>query len=171
MSAFGRGDWRWPLLPQGMGAVAVALAASLALADAQPAAGPAPADRGGRVPILSPEAPLSFGDLGRASPLLAAFIAARAAQDPAPDAGLFAEPKVDLAPAAQIAPRDGAFAPFATAPGESAAQDNPPAAVSEPPPGPPLSPMQSALEAAMERLVARRDQVNPLGSGDLRAAR
>ena len=34
-----------------------------------------------------------------------------------------------------------------------------------------LSPLQSALEAALERLVARGDQPNPLGAGDWRAAR
>jgi L,D-transpeptidase YcbB len=34
-----------------------------------------------------------------------------------------------------------------------------------------LSPMQGALEAALERLVARGDQPNPLGAGDWRAAR
>ena len=81
MSASRRGNWR-ALLLQGMGAVAIALAASLAWADALPASGPSPAV-GGKAPILSPEAPPSFGDLDGASPLLAVFSAARTGQDPA----------------------------------------------------------------------------------------
>ena len=52
-----------------------------------------------------------------------------------------------------------------------AAQDNPPPEFYDPTAGPPLSPMQSALQAAMRRLVARDDRRNPLGSGDWRAAR
>jgi L,D-transpeptidase YcbB len=49
--------------------------------------------------------------------------------------------------------------------------DNPPPVVYDPTAGPPLSPIQSALRAAMERLVSRDDRRNPLGSGDWRAAR
>jgi murein L,D-transpeptidase YcbB/YkuD len=41
----------------------------------------------------------------------------------------------------------------------------------DPTAGAPLSPVQSALQAAMGRLVARDDRRNPLGSGDWRAAR
>ena len=84
--------------------------------------------------------------------------------------GLLAEPKFDLAPADQIAPREDAAAPPASASQQQAASDNPPV-VYDPTAGPTLSPMQSALRAAMERLVTRADRVNPLGSGDWRAAR
>ena len=55
---------------------------------------------------------------------------------------------------------------------EQAAPDNPPPVVYDPTVGPSLSPMQSALQAALWRLVARDDHRNPLGSGgDWRAAR
>ena len=106
---------------------------------------------------LAPDAPPSFGDLGSASPLLAVINAARSNRDPAPDAGWFAELKFDLAP------------PAATASEDSGPQGNQP--VYDPTAGPPLSPVQSALQAAMERLVTRGDKRNPLGSGDWRAAR
>jgi L,D-transpeptidase YcbB len=157
MNPFGCRESRSFLLP-GV-AAAAALAASLVLADAQPAPGPSRADLGAGVPILSPEAPLSFGDLAGASPLLAVFTAARAARDPALDPGWLAEPKFDLASSA---------APASEAP---ALQDNSLPAVYDPTIGPPLSPMQSALQAAMGRLIARDDHRNPLGSGDWRAAR
>ncbi|HEY1781544.1 MAG TPA: L,D-transpeptidase family protein [Roseiarcus sp.] len=85
-------------------------------------------------------------------------------------AGLLAEPKFDLTPARQIAPRDDADGPPVSASQEPAAPDNPPV-VYDPTAGPTLSPMQSALRAAVERLVTRADRVNPLGSGDWRAAR
>ncbi len=170
MSASRRGNWRAVLL-QGMGAVAIALAASLAWADALPASGPSPTV-GGEAPMLSPEAPPSFGDLGVASPLLAVFNTAPPAPDPALAEGLSAEPKFDLASAGQVAPGDGAALPPATAPSEEpATQDNPPRVVYDPTVGPSLSPMQSALQTAMERLVAHNDRRNPLGSGDWRAAR
>ena len=73
-------------------------------------------------------------------------------------------------PAGQIAPRDDAAIPPASASQKQASPDNPPV-VYDPTAGPTLSPMQSALRAAMERLVTRADRVNPLGSGDWRAAR
>ena len=73
-------------------------------------------------------------------------------------------------PAGQIAPRDDAAIPPASASQKQAAPDNPPV-VYDPTAGPTLSPMQSALREAMERLVTRADRVNPLGSGDWRAAR
>ena len=82
--------------------------------------------------------------------------------------GLLAEPKFDLAPAGQIAPREDAVAPSAS-PGPAAPDNSP--AVYDPTAGPTLSPMQSALRAATERLATRADRVNPLGSGDWRAAR
>ena len=116
-------------------------------------AGPALAGQGA-LPILSPEAPPKFGEPGEASPLLAVFNAARVAQDPALEAGLSAEPELGLAPVA-----------WAPAP-----QDNPTAGY-DPTAGPSLTPMQSALQAALERLVARGERPNPLGGGDWRAAR
>ena len=82
----------------------------------------------------------------------------------------FAEPKFDLAPARQIAPRDDAVGPLASASQEQAAPVHPPV-VYDPAAGPTLSPMQSALRAALEGLVTRADRANPLGSGDWRAAR
>ena len=91
MSAFGRGTCA--LFCAGMNALALACATSLAFAGTELAPG---------VPILSPEVPVSFGDLAGASPLLAMFTAAPAAGGPGPDIALFAEPKLDLAPA--IAP-------------------------------------------------------------------
>jgi L,D-transpeptidase YcbB len=143
MSAFGRGGRLG-----GMSVIALACAASLAFADAQSAPG---------VPILSPEAPVSFGDLAGASPLLVVFTAALAPRRPALDIALFAEPKLDLASAAP--PGQGPAPP-----------DNPPV-VYDPTAGPSLSPTQSALQAALGRLVARDDKRNPLGGGDWRAAR
>ncbi|HTZ66205.1 MAG TPA: L,D-transpeptidase family protein [Roseiarcus sp.] len=160
MSAFGRGQWRWRLPARATVAVAAALGASLAWAEATPVAEPAPADRGGRVAILSPGAPPDFGDLDGASALPAVFNATRVAQDTALDLGFSAGPKFD--PASAPPPPSPAEGP--------AAQDNP-LTVYDPTAGPPLSPMQSALQAAMQRLVTRSDKHNPLGSGDWRAAR
>jgi murein L,D-transpeptidase YcbB/YkuD len=55
---------------------------------------------------------------------------------------------------------------------EPAAPDSPPPVVEyDPTVGPALSPAQSALQAALWRLVAHDDRRNPLGSGDWRAAR
>jgi L,D-transpeptidase YcbB len=144
MSAFGRGRRLG-----GMSVIALACAASLAFADAQSAPG---------VPILLPEAPVSFGDLAGASPLLVVFTAAPAPQGPALDIALFAEPKLDLASAAP--PGQGPAPP-----------DNPPPVVYDPTAGPSLSPTQTALQAALGRVVARDDKRNPLGGGDWRAAR
>jgi hypothetical protein len=139
------------------GAVAVALAASVAWASSPTAASPSVL---GGAPILSPEAALSFGDLGSTSPLLAVFNDAWGGRDPAFNVASLTEPKFDLAASAQRAP-----AP------EPAAQDAPSPVVYDPAAGPPLSPMQSALQAAMARLIARNDSRNPLGGGDWRAAR
>ena len=158
MSAFGRRRVR-TLLLSGSGAAVIACAASLAWADAQLASGPTSAEPGAGVLIRSPEAPLSFGDLGGASPLLAVFDAAPAARDPVVNVGWFAEPKVDLA------------SPAAAASEAPAPPDIPPPVVYDPTAGPPLSPMQSALHATLGRLVARDNHRKPLGSGDWRAAR
>jgi L,D-transpeptidase YcbB len=193
MSAFGRGR-----LLGGMNALALVFAASLAFAGTELAPG---------VPILSPEAPVSFGDLAGASPLLAMFTGAPAARGPGPDIALFAEPKLDLAPA--IAPEQASAAfvwnrhreeqsdaaiqnrgsgpssldRFASARDdggrstetpkalEPAPLDIPPAVLYDPTASASLSPVQTALQAALWRLVARDEHHNPLGSGDWRAAR
>ena len=47
----------------------------------------------------------------------------------------------------------------------------PPLVAYDPTVGPSLSPVQSALQASLERLVTRDDKRRPLGSGDWRAAR
>jgi murein L,D-transpeptidase YcbB/YkuD len=155
MNAFGRARTRTVLL-SGLSAVAIACSASLALAD----------------PFLSAEASPSLGESPYASPLVAVFNAARGAQDPAPDVVLSAEPKFDLASGADHAPREGALGLFAATPEqEPAAPDNPPQVVYDPTVGPSLSPTQSALQAALWRLVTRDDRRNPLGSADWRAAR
>ncbi|HEY1887182.1 MAG TPA: hypothetical protein VGG86_14220, partial [Roseiarcus sp.] len=139
MSAFGRARVRTPLLT-GLSAAAVACAASLAFADPSP--------------ILSPEAPLKFGDVADTGPLVAVFAAGNATRGPALEASWLAEPKLDPAASAASAP-----------------EELPPPVVYDPTAGPPLSPMQSALQAAMGRLATQGDRRNPLGSGDWRAAR
>jgi L,D-transpeptidase YcbB len=78
------------------------------------------------------------------------------ARDPRLDTGSLAEPKLDLA---------------SSAPTSSSPDGNQPPVVYDPTAGPSLSPTQSALQAAMGRLVTRGDRHNPLGSGDWRAAR
>ena len=107
--------------------------------------------------VMSPEAPVSFGDLANASPLLAVFIVGNMAPDRALGASELAELKLELVSAAVPG-------------GVPAPPDNPPV-VYDPTVGPSLSPIQSALQAALWRLVARDDRRNPLGSGDWRAAR
>ena len=92
MSAFGRGTVRTVLL-SGLSAVAIACAASFAFAD----------------PFLSPETPLSFGEIPYASPLVVVFTAARGARDPALDVALSAEPKFDLASGAESGAARGRF--------------------------------------------------------------
>ena len=92
MSALARGKWRGLLLSRAASAVAAALAASLACAEA----GAAPADRGVRVPLLTPEAPPSLGDIGDPSPVVAVFNASRALGDGASSLTLFARPKLDF---------------------------------------------------------------------------
>jgi L,D-transpeptidase YcbB len=155
-STFARGAWLTVLL-SGLSAVAIACAASFAFADP--------------LPYLSPESPPSFGDLFDANPLVAVFTA-RGARDPAPDVRFFAEPQFDLASGADSAPRESASAPFAAAPAQAAAAtDNLQPVAYDPTVGPSLSPMQSALQAALWRLVAHDAKRNPLGSGDWRAAR
>ena len=129
-----------------MGAVFLALAGRPAFAEQ------------GAVPRPSPEAAPNFGEPGEASPLLAVFEAARGARDPAPEPSVFDGPKHDLEGPATAASQE-------PAPPES------PAVVYDPTAGPPLSPMQRALQAATARLIARAERRNPLGAGDWRAAR
>ena len=70
------------------------------------------------------------------------------------------------------APGGGVLAPPAPPSAQAqAAQDNPPPIVYDPTAGPALSLIESALQAALQRLVARDDKRNPLGGGDWRAAR
>jgi len=178
MSALKRGNQRSLLLSQGVSGVAAALAASLAWAGA----GPAPADRGARVSLLSPDAPPSLGEVGDPSPVVAVFNASRPLGDGASSLTLFARPKLDFTRVGEIAAADNAAhanraQPRAIQAAEPAAAEET-AMVAAAPPGfaaapvaAPLSPLQSALEAALERLVARGDQPNPLGVGDWRAAR
>jgi hypothetical protein len=87
MSAFGRARVRTALL-SGLSAVAMACAASLAFADPWP--------------ILSPEAPLKFGDVADASPLFAVFATGHIAGDPTLEVSGLSEPKFDLAPVAAL---------------------------------------------------------------------
>jgi L,D-transpeptidase YcbB len=197
MSSLGRG------LPLSRAASAVAAALALSLACAE--AGPAPSDRGARVPLLTPEAPPSLGDVGDPSPVVAVFNASRALRDGASSLTLFADPKLDFTriggivivgaagqtnraglqaneaaePAAEDTATFGAAPPgFAAAPGPAGAPSERPGAEDNPPPGfaaapipPPLSPLENAIEAALDRLVARSDRPNPLGAADWRAAR
>jgi L,D-transpeptidase YcbB len=113
---------------------------------------PAPARGGGCANAIN------FGDPDSASPLLGVFNAARVARDSTLEAGLLAEPRFDLASAAAL----GEAPPTL---------DDPPRVDYDPTAGPRLSPIQMALQAAIERLVTRGDRVNPLGLGDWRAAR
>ncbi len=161
MSAFGRGNWLSFRLPQAAGAIAATLVASLACAEDTPAAGPSPAVRAA-VSLVSAEAPLAFGDI-EASPLLLMFNAARIKRDGAPSLGQFAALKSEFAAGAEVA--------TAAAPSRLVREEASPPAMSDPEAVPPLSPVQSALEAALERLVGESDQPNPLGAGDWRAAR
>jgi L,D-transpeptidase YcbB len=172
------GRWgRGALLLSDLSAVALACAANLAFADAAPAPG---------VPILSPEAAVSFGDLADASPLFAVFTAAHASRSPTLDLMTSAAPKFDAAPEQAPAgfiwnrPGPSSLDRFASARDDDGRStetpkalepDNPPPAVYDPTVGPSLSPTQSALQAALGRLVARDDKRNPLGGGDWRAAR
>jgi L,D-transpeptidase YcbB len=129
---------------------------------------PAPTRRGGcanaigsveKRRALPPEAPLKFDNPAEVNPLVAVFTAGNTAQDRALETRGLVAPKLDLAPSG-AEPEQGPAAP-----------DNPPPVVYDPTAGPALSPIQSALQAAMGRLVARDDRRNPLGSGDWRAAR
>ena len=157
MSAFGRRDRLSLPLLRAAGAVAAALAACHACAGGPAIARPSPAI----APLLSPEAPPRFGDIAP-SPLLSLFNAARGGGSGGSSLGPFANSKFEIAPAVEIA------AAPSTAPNPPGAW---PPANSEPPAPPPLSPTQSAIKSATERLVALSGQPNPLGAGDWRAAR
>jgi L,D-transpeptidase YcbB len=137
MSAVGRVLWL-----SSLSAAALACAASFAVAES----------------LLSPEAPLSFGNIPYASPLLAMFNAP-SSRSLAPGATTLGEPEFDLASGPWPSPQSPATA------------DNPSPVVYDPTVGPSLSHAQSALRAALERLITRDDKRNPLGSGDWRAVR
>src|SRR5271170_4529097 len=109
MSAFGRGRRRCLLLAGAVGAVAAAFAANPACSGA-PAAEP---DRGGGIPLLSPEARASFGPIANLSPLIAALNAAPAPREDALRPGLLAEPKFDVSAVAATAPGGAAAEPKA----------------------------------------------------------
>jgi murein L,D-transpeptidase YcbB/YkuD len=102
---------------------------------------------------FSPVAPLKFGDLDDATPLLIVFTVGHTARDPALKMSGLSRPELDLESGAAL--QEAPALPV----------------VYDPTAGPPLSPMQSALKAALERLVTRADHRNPLGSGDWRAVR
>jgi murein L,D-transpeptidase YcbB/YkuD len=116
--------------------------AALTVARAQYLSGPAP--------IASAGSP-SFGLLDKLSPLIVMFNAPDAARGGAPGLSLLSEPGFDLISA------------FNGAAEESQAPSAPLA--------PTLSPLPTAIEGAVERLLARADRPNPLGRGDWRAAR
>jgi len=156
MSAFRRGKRR--KLALGLGVVALAIVAGLACADAQSPPGPSGADLSARVSILSPEAPLKFGDLADANPLFAVLIAGNIARGSTFEAETLTDPKLGLTLAAAVSEKP------------SAPEILPPLAY-DPTAGPSLSPTQSALRTSLERLVTRDDKRNPLGSGDWRAVR
>ena len=143
--ALGYGNWR-TLLLTGLSAAAMACAASLAFADPSP--------------ILSPEAPLKFGDVAEASPLVAVFAAGNRTGGTALEVS-----RVRPSPDARPPVRRRAWRETPSPP------DSPPQVLYDPTAGPALSPVQSALQAAVRRLVTRGDKRNPLGSGDWRAAR
>jgi L,D-transpeptidase YcbB len=159
MNAFGRGK-RITLLLSGLGVAAMACATNLAFADP--------------LPILSPETPLSFGELPYASPLFAVFTAGNSARSSAPDVdGLNwilhrEEPQgVERRP---IARNDGGRSTETPRAPELAPPDIP-RVLYDPTATAPLSPVQSAIQAAMRQLVTHDDKRNPLGNGDWRAAR
>ena len=192
MSAFGRGTVR-TLLLSGLSAVAIAFAASLAFADAQCRA--SPPDLAAEIRVLAPCSPELRGDRPAASPpplwgrtkeggraVLrnkgAATPATRPARPPTP-----ARPhkRGRVANGINFADPDGAsplLAVFNSTPSAATLGEAPSPpdgsqlpVLYDPTAGAPLSPIQSALQAALWRLVARDDRRNPLGSGDWRAAR
>jgi hypothetical protein len=111
--------------------------------------------------VSSPEASVSFGDIGETSPLLAVF-------DIAIQSGGSGPSSLDSFASARD---DGDRSTETLKALDPAAPNNPPPVAYDPTVGPLLSPVQSALQAALWRLVARDDHRNPLGSGDWRAAR
>jgi L,D-transpeptidase YcbB len=112
--------------------------------------------------VLSPEAPLNFGDIGQTTPLLAVFDTAAIQSVGSGPSSLdrFASARDDGGRSTET--------PKAL---EQAAPDIPAPVLYDPTASAPLSPTQSALQAALGRLVARDEKRNPLGGGDWRAAR
>ncbi len=187
MNAFGRGTVRTVLL-SGLSAIAIACAASFAFADPLQYLSPEAPPSFGDLADASPLVAVFTAHTNR-SPALDLTTFAEPKFDLAPE----------QAPAAfvwnchreersDVAIQDRRFGPssldrFASARDdggrstetpkalEQAAPDNPPPVAYDPTVGPSLSPMQSALQAALWRLVASDDHRNPLGSGGWRAAR
>jgi murein L,D-transpeptidase YcbB/YkuD len=194
MSAFGRGTVRTVLL-SGLSAVAIACAASFAFAD-PPVAGLFRADRPAEIWVLSPFAPeITRGSSRRVSSPLVGEDQGGGSRRPTQqgsgdvcDDGLRAPPPPPAptrgggcANGLNFADPDGAsplLAVFNSTPSAATLGEAPSPpdgsqlpVLYDPTAGAPLSPVQSALQAAMGRLVARDDRRNPLGSGDWRAAR
>jgi murein L,D-transpeptidase YcbB/YkuD len=176
MSAFGRERVR-TLLLTGLSAAAAACATSVAFADPQSPLGPSATDVGAEMRLSSP---LVGEDQGGGSRCPTQQRERRdnllSLRDPPPIGRSEERPSFDWA---MPSPTRGGgcaniidLASEAPAPAHGpAAPDNLQPIVYDPTAGPPLSPMQSALQAALWRLVARDDRRNPLGSGDWRAAR
>jgi L,D-transpeptidase YcbB len=116
----------------------------------------------GEMRLAQSPAPPQFGDIAEASPLLAVFDTTAIQNRRSGPSSLdrFASARDDGGRSTETAKALDPTAP-----------DIPPAVVYDPTASAPLSPVQSALRASLERLVTRDDKRNPLGSGDWRAAR
>jgi len=188
MNAFGRGTVRTVLL-SGLSAIAIACAASFAFADPLQYLSPEAPPTFGDLADASPLVAVFTAHTNR-SPALDLTTFAEPKFDLAPEQAPAAfvwnghrEERSDVAiqdrrfgPSSldrlASARDDGGRSTETPNALEQAAPDNPPPVAYDPTVGPSLSPMQSALQAALWRLVASDDHRNPLGSGgDWRAAR
>ena len=188
MNAFGRGTVRTVLL-SGLSAIAIACATSFAFADPLQYLSPEAPPTFGDLADASPLVAVFTAHTNRSSALdLTTFAEPKfdLAPEQAPAAFVWNRHREERS---DVAIQDRRFDPssldrFASARDdggrstetpnalEQAAPDNPPPVAYDPTVGPSLSPMQSALQAALWRLVASDDHRNPLGSGGgWRAAR
>jgi L,D-transpeptidase YcbB len=188
MNAFGRGTVRTVLL-SGLSAIAIACAASFAFADPLQYHSPEAPPTFGDLADASPLVAVFTAHTNRSPALdLTTFAEPKfdLAPQQAPAAFVWNRHREERS---DVAIQDRRFGPssldrFASARDdggrstetpkalEQAAPDNPPPVAYDPTVGPSLSPMQSALQAALWRLVASDDHRNPLGSGGgWRAAR